>query len=212
MKIRDVLLLFFTGLLLMGCSSVEETKPENDSGDLVEKDNRLVYEENTEKEEEKPVQETTTEEKKEEAKAPAETVSVQPGLGDTEEAFVEEYGPNEGDSMMGRFQGDYLLPMFAEGLNYNMKLQFEATDVPSRTMAEAKEVAKQFIPKDAKFEKEYIDGEDIGMPRHVMQYHSAQIEKLFPEFEPAGTFIVIFNYGNQEDDVFGVTIGVGDTP
>jgi hypothetical protein len=49
------------------------------------------------------------------------------------------------------------------------------------------------------------------MPRLVMQYHSDHIAKLFLEFEPAGTFIVIFNYGDQEDVVFGVTIGVGDT-
>ncbi|MDF2534434.1 MAG: hypothetical protein K0R18_591 [Bacillales bacterium] len=131
------------------------------------------------------------------------------GLADTLEAYENEYGKNNGDGMMARFQNDYLLPIFADGRAMNLKIQFEATNDPSRTLKEAKQIAQFFIPKDAQFVKEYSD----DFPRVVQEYQSESIAELYPSIEPVGTFIVIISHkdGNP-NDVFGITVGVGNNP
>lgn len=111
---------------------------------------------------------------------------------------------------MGRFKNDYLLPMFIDNRATNITIQFEATDEKSRSITEAKQIASRMIPKDAKLEKEYTQKD---MPSKVMLYHSNTIAKLFPDWEPAGKFLVIYGYeeGN-ENGVFSIVIGIGDNP
>lgn len=138
-------------------------------------------------------------------------VSVEAGLGDTVDAFTKEYGENKGNEQMGRFKNDYLLPMFINNRAIDITVQFETTDQKNRTMEEAKQIAAKLIPKDAKLEKEFTDTSDL--PQKVMLYHSDTLAKLFPEMEPVGKFLVIFNYHeNNENQVFSTTIGLGDTP
>jgi hypothetical protein len=187
-------------LWLSACSEdstkVKEPKEKVEQEEVVQEDTSPVLEEETEE-----VVETES--------TATEQVAVRIGLGDTYDAFINEYGENDGDDFMARFQNDYILPIFLEGRAWNLKIQFESTTEPSRNLEEAKMVAQSFIPKDAQFVKEYTD----ELPRVVMEYTSESIAKLFPNQEPVGTFIVIFSHkeGN-ENDVFGVTLGVGNTP
>ncbi|MDQ1144248.1 hypothetical protein QE429_001075 [Bacillus sp. SORGH_AS 510] len=140
-----------------------------------------------------------------------EQVSVEPGLGDTVDAFSKQYGENKGNTQMGRFKNDYLLPMFINNRAVDLTVQFESTDQKNRSMDEAKQVAAKLIPKDAKLEKEYTDTKDL--PQKVMLYHSDTLAKLFPEMQPVGSFIVIFNYHEgKENEVFSISIGLGNTP
>jgi hypothetical protein len=170
-------------------------------------------EDEEEQEQEEVVQEENPEEDidvtEETSTTSTEQVSVGIGLGDSYEAFQNKYGENIGDEMMARFQEDYLLPIFMEGRAWNIKIQFEATSEPVHTLEGAKAIAKQYIPKDAKFVKEYTD----DLPRVVMEYTSESIAKLFPTNEPVGTFIVIFSHQEgKPNDVFGITVGVGNNP
>ncbi|MEH7438565.1 hypothetical protein V7182_13920 [Neobacillus drentensis] len=140
-----------------------------------------------------------------------EQVSVEAGLGDTVDAFTKEYGENKGNEQMGRFKNDFLLPMFINNRAIDITVQFETTDQKTRSIEEAKQIAAKLIPKDAKLEKEFTATSDL--PQKVLLYHSDTLAKLFPEMEPVGKFLVIFNYheGN-ENQVFSITIGLGDTP
>ncbi|MGG3564930.1 hypothetical protein ABES03_25350 [Neobacillus rhizosphaerae] len=140
-----------------------------------------------------------------------EQVSVDPGLGDTVDAFTKEYGENKGNEQMGRFKNDYLLPMFINNRAIDITVQFETTDQKTRSIEEAKQIAGKLIPKDAKLEKEFTDTSDL--PQKVMLYHSDTLAKLFPEMEPVGKFVVIFHFheGN-ENQVYSITVGLGDTP
>lgn len=140
-----------------------------------------------------------------------EQVSVEAGLGDTVDAFKKEYGENKGNEQMGRFKNDYLLPMFINNRAIDITIQFETTDQKTRSMEEAKQIAAKLIPKDAKLEKEFTDTSDS--PQKVMLYHSDTLAKLFPEMEPVGKFLVIFNYHDgNENQVFSTTLGLGNTP
>ncbi|WML46735.1 hypothetical protein RCG23_13900 [Neobacillus sp. PS3-34] len=113
-------------------------------------------------------------------------VSVQVGLGDTYDAFTKAYGKNNGDKTMARFQNDYLLPMFLNHRADNITIQFESTSQPSRTVEEAKQVASQLIPKDAKLVKEYTKAD---IPCTVKEYRSESIARLFPDSEPMGPLL-----------------------
>lgn len=100
-----------------------------------------------------------------------------------------------------------------DGLAMNITVQFEATNKPSRSMDEALTISEDFIPKDAEIVNEYDEKVDEMSGRKVIEYYSPTIEKNFPEWEPAGTFIVIASYrDNDPNDVFGLTIGLGNTP
>ncbi|WML58964.1 hypothetical protein [Neobacillus sp. PS2-9] len=161
-----------------------------------------------------PKKETTTQKDKNNTskkETVTEQVSIEPGLGDTVDAFTKVYGENKGNEQMGRFNNDYMLPMFINNRAIDITIQFETTDQKNRSMEESKQIAAKLIPKDAKLEKEFTDTSDL--PQKVMLYHSDTLAKLFPEMEPVGKFVVIFNYheGN-ENQVFSITIGLGDTP
>ncbi|WP_051870783.1 hypothetical protein [Geobacillus vulcani] len=140
-----------------------------------------------------------------------EQITPSGGLGDTLDVFERNYGENAGDQEMARFQNNYILPMFLDGQAWNIKIQFEATDQPKRTMKEALSVAQAFIPKDAQKVKEYDQPE---MGRKVIEYKSELLKQRFPDSDPPGTFIVIASYGEagKENEVFGLTIGVGNNP
>ncbi|MEO2076849.1 MAG: hypothetical protein ABGX20_15880 [Bacillus sp. (in: firmicutes)] len=140
-----------------------------------------------------------------------EQVSVEPGLGDTVDSFSKQYGENKGNAQMGRFKNDYLLPMFINNHAVDLTVQFESTDQKTRSMDDAKQVAAKLIPKDAKLEKEYTDTKDL--PQKVMLYHSDTLAKLFPDMQPVGSFVVIINYHEgKENEVFSISIGLGNTP
>ncbi|OSX53675.1 DUF2304 domain-containing protein [Anoxybacillus ayderensis] len=149
--------------------------------------------------------------KKEEQQKVEEQITPSGGLGDTIDVFKQNYGENAGDQEMGRFKNDYIMPIFLEGKAWNIKIQFEATSQSKRTMEEALIVAKEFIPKDAQKIKEYDQPE---MGRKVIEYKSELLKQRFPDFNPPGTFIVIASYGEagKENEVFGLTIGVGNNP
>lgn len=152
---------------------------------------------------------TTT--KKETKETVTEQVSVEPGLGDTVDAFSKQYGENKGNTQIGRFKNDYLLPMFINNRAVDLTVQFEATEQKTRSMDEAKQIAAKLLPKDAKLEKEYTDTSDL--PQKVMLYHSEALGKLFPDMEPVGSFVVIINYhDSNENEVFSINIGLGNTP
>ncbi|QPA31642.1 hypothetical protein [Thermaerobacillus caldiproteolyticus] len=99
----------------------------------------------------------------------SEQITPKGGLGDTLDVFEKQYGENAGDQEMGRFQNDYILPMFLDGKAWNIKIQFEATNQKARSMKEALTVAQGFIPKDAQKVKEYDQPE---MGRKVIEYKS----------------------------------------
>jgi|GEM_PF-3558210 len=151
--------------------------------------------------------------KKEEQPKNASNEQITPsgGLGDTLDVFEMNYGENTGDQEMARFQNDYILPIFLDGKAWNIKLQFEATNQPKRTMKEALAVAQGFIPNDAQKVKEYDQPE---MGRKIIEYKSELLKQRFPDSNPPGTFIVIASYGEagKENEVFGLTIGVGNNP
>lgn len=140
-----------------------------------------------------------------------EQITPNGGLGDTLDVFEKQYGENVGDQEMGRFQNDYILPIFLDGKAWNVKIQFEATNQKTRSMKEALTVAQEFIPKDAQKVKEYDQPE---MGRKVIEYKSELLKQRFPDSNPPGIFIVIASYGEagKENEVFGLTIGVGNNP
>lgn len=140
-----------------------------------------------------------------------EQVSVQAGLGDTLEAFQKQYGANKGNPQMGRFQSDYLLPVFINNRAVDITIHFEATDQKSRSMEEAKQIASKMMPKDAKLEKEATDTKDSA--KKVMQYNSDTLAKIFPDFKPAGKFLVILHdHEGNENDVYEMNISLGEMP
>jgi hypothetical protein len=143
------------------------------------------------------------------------TIAPLVGLGDTKNAFINKYGIDNGEGWISRFSNDYILAMFTNERAYNITVQFEMTSEPIRTMDEAMEVAKQHMPSDSKLIREYIDGEDIDLPRKVMEYKSEKIAELFPgsDWGPEGVFVVVFNYlEGDENKVIGLTIGIGNKP
>ncbi|OLS33974.1 hypothetical protein [Bacillus sp. MRMR6] len=197
-RLQLTLLLIFSLVLLTACGGNDETKnnPEPAKEDTVateDKDN------GQDAAEEEPQEQVT------------EQISVDAGLGDTVAAFEEQYGENEGSALMGRFEGDYLLPMFIKNRAVDLTVQFEATDQKSRTLEEAKQIALQLIPKDAQLKKEYTDTTDL--PKTIMVYHSENLAKVFPDWEPAGKFLIIFSaHEGNANDIFAITIGLGETP
>jgi hypothetical protein len=188
-------------IVLLVCLAVMGAGCNNSDSDKAKETNTTKKETTTQKD-------TNSTTKKETV---TEQVSVEPGLGDTVDAFTKEYGENKGNEQMGRFKNDYLLPMFINNRAMDITVQFEKTDQKTRSMEEAKQIAAKLIPKDAKLEKEITDTSDL--PQKVMLYHSDTLAKLFPEMEPVGKFVVIFNYHDgNENQVFSITIGLGDTP
>jgi hypothetical protein len=197
-RLQLTLLLIFSLVLLTACGGNDET---NNNNEPAKEDTIATEDKDNDKD-------AATEEPQEQV---AEQVSVQAGLGDTVAAFEKQYGENKGSELMGRFEGDYLLPMFIKNRAVDLTVQFEATDQKSRTLEEAKQIALQLIPKDAQLEKEYTDTTDL--PKTIMVYHSEALAKLFPDWEPAGKFLIIFSaHEGNANDIFGITIGLGETP
>nr|WP_263324717.1 hypothetical protein [Neobacillus sp. Marseille-Q6967] len=197
-KLELTLLIILSAIFIAACNG------ENDKNAETPKEGTLVTEnENADKQEE------TESETKEETNT--EPVSIKAGLGDTLTRFKDEYGENKGNDAMGIFETDYsLLPMFIKGLAVDMTIQFSRDGQSVRTMEEAEQIAADLIPQDAEFQKEYPDTAGTDVQKAVL-YHSETIANLFPDWEPAGSFIIIYNHneGNQ-NEVTGMTIGLGE--
>ncbi|WP_066256789.1 hypothetical protein [Neobacillus drentensis] len=231
-KFKISLLFVFCITALLGCSSETEILDEPDyykseQKKEINKENLAIENKNAENEQksnennsEKTTKitppktsaiENAEEKDKNSTVSNSNTIAPLVGLGDTKDSFINEYGKDLGEGMISRFSNDYILVMFLNKRAYNIKLQFEMTSEPSWTMDKSMEVTKKYIPSDSKLIREYIDVQDIGVPRKVMEYKSQKVSELFSGSD--GKFVVVYNYleGDQYQ-VIGLTIGVGDTP
>lgn len=180
--------------VLASCSESETVKKTSNPSD------ETTQEEQSENDTPKEIEEESTEKETDEAGTTAPSV----GLGDMRETFEKENGKAE---------LNYILPSFSNERAFSITIQFEETSDPSRTLDEAMKLVKKHIPSDSQLIREYIDGEDIDLPRKVMEYKSEEIAKVFPDWEPKGVFVVVFNYfEGDENQIIGLTIGLGDTP
>ncbi|UPM56103.1 hypothetical protein [Gottfriedia acidiceleris] len=173
-----------------------------------------------EKKDNKPVEKEAPKKKKEQAKSEPvkkstdleSPVSPKVGLGDTLSLFEKHHGENNGDKELGRFENDYILPVFLDDKAWNITLQFESTSTKRRDFNEAVTIAKGFIPSDATKVKEYAKDEMTT----VIEYKSNKLKTVFPAFpspEEVGTCIAIIHYDDgNKNNVFSVVVSLGTNP
>lgn len=199
-KLGLTLLIILSALFAAACNGNDDNNAEVNKEGTVSTEN-----ENADKQEETHAETET------EAETNTEPVSVKAGLGDTLTRFKDEYGDNKGNDAMGIFETDYsLLPMFINGRAVDMNIQFNKDGQSMQTMEKAEQIAANLIPQDAQFQKEYPDKSGTDVQKAVL-YHSETIANLFPDYKPAGSFIIIYNHNEgNENEVTGMTIGLGE--
>ncbi|MCO7127763.1 hypothetical protein NIE88_18620 [Sporolactobacillus shoreicorticis] len=134
------------------------------------------------------------------------------GLGDSKKTFGRDYGKGKGDSEMMRYKNDYILPMFSGNAAFNILLQFESTDRPTRSKNEAIQAYQEMIPLDSTKIKESSDSENN---RDIIEYHSDKLAKAVDKElfsgSKQGTFIAIL-HENDQGKYFSVVLGTGNNP
>lgn len=228
-KVLAVILASF--LALSGCNTEETNKPNNtqnqpeakqpktekvqkvdSSNPTVEKSSEiqseLSEEEKIKKEEEEAI--------KRHAESPLSQITTNGGLGDHIKAFEKNYGPNTGDDMFGVFQNSNIGPMFLYGRANNVTVQFEATNQPRRTKAEAIGAFTNIIPTDSVKVKEWSVEDSDLYGKDIIQFESKLLAEVFKNeisvFGGAnpGTFIAILK--RDKNGYFTVVLGTGNNP
>jgi hypothetical protein len=191
--------------IITGCSGEETAKKETTKTEQTEK-----------KKESKPAatqpETEKAEVKKEEpVKVIEEQITPNGGLGDSLQVLEKAYGPSTSNDVFVNFKNDYILVMPMDNKAWNITVQFEATEKTKRTMSEALQIGKGFLPKDIKPIKEYNEPE---MGRKIFLFNSALLAKRFPSEAKPGTCMIIAKYGEagKENEVFSLVIATGDNP
>lgn len=141
----------------------------------------------------------------------AKTISRQAGIGDTRASFNKAYGHGKSSPGIVRYQHDYILAMFMDRSAYDITLQFESTDRPRRTKAQAVAAYMPMIPSDSIKIKQYPDPNSDGT---VIIYRSHKLathckKAVFSGAKP-GTFLVALQKDSK--GYFAVVLGTGDNP
>jgi hypothetical protein len=137
------------------------------------------------------------------------------GLGDSAQDFESVYGSNNGTSEQARYRNDYLLVFYGDGQAANILLQFEVTPEPRRSLSDALNAARPFLPSDAV----QIDEWQEDNYQYVVQFESTLLADAYtPEWRDVfwgegvnpGSIVVIFNHDDfDKNSVFAVIVAPG---
>ncbi|MBT2688296.1 hypothetical protein J7I93_08895 [Bacillus sp. ISL-47] len=191
MKKNSFLMALFAGsLVLAGCNQSEENVVEEE-----DKNNPSLEEQRAETEEAPEDQSKITEEV---------------GLGDTHEQFVEEYGENQNNKEIARFNGDTMLVEFETHRAVNIELQFEDME-KEMSNDEILSYIEKRIPRDSEEVDRNTDHQNEQ--REIIEYKSellkeAVSDELYEGDEP-GTFTVVLN--SNEEGYINASLSIGQS-
>jgi hypothetical protein len=193
---------------ITGCGEEETAKKETTKTEQTEEKSKPAATQPKEEEAEPKKEEVK---KEEPVKVIEEQITPNGGLGDSLQVLEKAYGPSTSNDVFVNFKNDYILVMPMDNKAWNITVQFEATEKTKRTMSEALQIGKGFLPKDIKPIKEYNEPE---MGRKIFLFNSALLAKRFPSEAKPGTCMIIAKYGEagKENEVFSLVIATGDNP
>jgi hypothetical protein len=195
---------------ITGCGEEETAKKETTKTEQTEEKSKPAA---TQPEEEKTesIQEEPAQKEEQTNTVTDEQITPNGGLGDSLQVLEKAYGPSTSNDVFVNFKNDYILVMPMDNKAWNITVQFEATEKAKRTMSEALQIGKGFLPKDIKPIKEYNEPE---MGRKIFLFNSALLAKRFPSEAKPGTCMIIAKYGEagKENEVFSLVIATGDNP
>lgn len=138
-----------------------------------------------------------------------ETLYASRGLGLSRAAWEELHGKPTRDVGDILFYGSDVNVMFFDNAVWNLSQSFGD---PGISVSEARDMARLWLPKDAKLLKTYTS--DIG--QLVDLYHSPSLVARFPSDNwvngKPGDHVVIYRHNDGSDLVFGIVIGTGNNP
>ncbi|WP_174731762.1 hypothetical protein [Mesobacillus harenae] len=146
----------------------------------------------------------------EEAPQENKQITAEGGLGDTREAIDQQYGENEGNNEVARYNDNGVIVTFDNHRAVNVELQLAAFGEERPTEDEIMSFIEERIPEDAEQVEKGIQEQDGSS--EIIQYKSETLsetmsEEQFGEGEP-GVFAVIIN--KDEENVEYVTLVVGE--
>lgn len=210
MTLKNLFLTFIALLAITGCSSADsDVKPTAEAPAASQPASPATPQ---------PQQARVTTTQPQESSSEYKHVSKKVGLGDTLEAFVDEYGTNLGDSELARFKNDYIQPMFVNDKAKEVRIQFESTDTPRRKQEDAWKVVSEFIPTDAKRVGQ-IKADGVVGYQYESDLLAKAMEKEYKETNDAvdtlgigkkvkpGTFYAYLKF--DKNGVFTVVAGIG---
>lgn len=195
MMLKKIIFISLLSAGLVACSNNDDVKPSNQKQDPT------------------PVAQQKTEEKPKPKPRDIEKITPVGGLGDHLDVFEIEYGPNRGSESAGRFENDYIHPMFQDGNAYSLILQFDKSPRPFRSKVEVLNEIEKMIPSDSKLIKEYQDKQNR---REIFHYKSKSLsdridKEMFGDAEP-GEFVVVMKKSDKGLGYSYVAMGVGNNP